>query len=162
VALATALDVLADLVDEHGADAREPHERALREHLVKGLEALDGVRVLSIWEDAPDAIGVVAFAVDGHVPGLVGTYLSNEHGVGVRAGRFCAHPLLARFDLPEGALRATFGVGSRLGDVERLIAGVEQFLDRGPRFEYALDAEGWGPRHDTRDVTTWPGLGPAA
>ena len=156
VALATALDVLA------GADAREHHERALREHLVDGLEALDGVRVLSIWEDAPDAIGVVAFAVDGHVSGLVGTYLSNEHGVGVRAGRFCAHPLLARFGLPEGALRASFGVGSRLADVERLVAGVERFLDSGPRFEYALDAEGWGPRHDTRDVTTRPGLDPAA
>ncbi len=96
------------------------------------------------------------------MPGLVGTYLSNEHGVGVRAGRFCAHPLLARLDLPDGALRASFGVGSRLDDVERLVTGVEQFLDRGPRFEYVLDAEGWGPQHDTRDVTAWPGLDPAA
>ena len=162
VALATALDVLAGLRDERGADAREPHERALRGHLVAALERLDGVRVLSIWDDAPDAIGVVAFTVDGHAPGLVGTYLSNEHGLGVRAGRFCAHPLLARLGLPDGALRASFGVGSRLAHVERLVAGVEQFLDPGPRFEYVRDAEGWRPRHDTRDVTGWPGLDPAA
>lgn len=154
VALATALDVLHDL----GEEAHTAHERALRDHLVAGLEALDGVRVLSIWEDAPDAIGVVAFVLDGHVSGLVGTYLSNEHGLGVRAGRFCAHPLLTRFDLPDGALRASFGVGSTLGDVDRLVTGVERFLAEGPRFAYALDAEGWGPRHDTRDVTGWPGL----
>lgn len=161
VAIATALDVLAGLVGEDGRDAREAHERALRNRLVTGLEALDGVRVLSIWDDAPDAIGVVAFTLDGHIPGLVGTYLSNEHGLGVRAGRFCAHPLLARFGLPDGALRASFGVGSRLEDVERLIAGVERFLAEGPRFQYALDADGWGPRNDTRDVTGWPGLDPA-
>lgn len=162
VAIAAALDVLAGLVDEDGADAREPHERALRERLVTGLSALDGVRVLSIWSDAPDAIGVVAFAVDGHPAGLVGTYLSNEHGLGVRAGRFCAHPLLARFGVPQGALRASFGVGSRLADVDRLVAGVAAFLADGPRFAYALDAEGWGPEHDTRDVTGWPGLDPLA
>jgi hypothetical protein len=80
------------------------------------------------------ALDILADLVDEHVSGLVG----------------------------KGALRASFGVGSRLGDVERLVAGVEQLLDRGPRFEYARDAEGWGPRHDTRDVSTWPGLDPAA
>ncbi|MBJ7332103.1 MAG: aminotransferase class V-fold PLP-dependent enzyme [Solirubrobacteraceae bacterium] len=162
VAIATALDVLADLVGEDGTDAREGHERALRHRMVEGLEALEGVRVLSIWEDAPDAIGVVAFVLDGHAPGLVGTYLSNEHGLGVRAGRFCAHPLLARFDLPDGALRASFGVGSQLEDVERLIDGIAQFLEHGPRFAYEVGAEGWGPRHDTRDFSGWPGLDPTA
>jgi len=155
VALATALDVLAD----HDL---EGHERALRTRLVSGLSELDGVRVLSIWDDAPDAIGVVAFALDDHVPGLVGTYLSNEHGLGVRAGRFCAHPLLARFALPDGALRASFGVGSRLDDVDRLVGAVAEFLRSGPRFDYELDAEGWGPRLDTRDVGGWPGLDPSA
>jgi hypothetical protein len=77
----------------------------------------------------PRRVGVVAFALDGRRPGLVGT---------------------------------SFGVGSHMGDVDRLVAGAEQFLDDGPRFAYILGAEGWGPRHDTRDVTGWPGLDPAA
>jgi selenocysteine lyase/cysteine desulfurase len=158
VALATALDVLSGLVDADGTDAREAHERALRDRLVAGLDELEGVRVLSIWEDAPDAIGVVAFAVAGHAPGLVAAYLSAEHGIGVRAGRFCAHPLLARFDLPDGALRASFGVGSRLDDVDRLVAGLTQLVERGPRFSYVRGADDWEPRDDTRDLTTWPGL----
>jgi selenocysteine lyase/cysteine desulfurase len=162
VALATALEVIADLVDDDGIDAREAHERELRDRLVTGLDGLDGVRVLSIWEDAPDAIGVVAFAVAGYTPGLVASYLSAEHGIGVRAGRFCAHPLLARFDLPEGALRASFGVGSRLDDVERLVAALTELVERGPRFRYVRGADDWEPREDTRDLSTWPGLDPAS
>ncbi len=35
-------------------------------------------------------------------PGHVGAYLSAEHGIGVRDGRFCAHPLLPRLGLPGG------------------------------------------------------------
>ena len=150
-------DVIAGLVDD-GNRAREAHERALRDRLVAGLDALDGVRVLSIWDDAPDAIGVVAFAVAGHAPGLVAAYLSAEHGIGVRDGRFCAHPLLARFDLPDGALRASFGVGSRVEDVDRLVAGLAELVERGPRFGYERTHDDWEPREDTRDLTTWPGL----
>ena len=63
--------------------------------------------------------------------GLVAAYLSAEHGIGVRDGRFCAHPLLARLGVPEGALRASVGVGSTLEDVDRLTAALAEFLSRG-------------------------------
>ena len=44
--------------------------------------------------------------------GCVAAFLSAEHGIGVRDGRFCAHPLLARLGVPDGALRASVGVGT--------------------------------------------------
>ena len=68
---------------------------------------------------------MVNFSVEGYDAGLVAAYLSAEHGVGLRDGRFCAHPLLKRLGLPSGSLRASFGVGSRLEDAERLLAGIE-------------------------------------
>jgi len=150
VALAAALDALAELPPAG-------HEAALRRTLLEGLGAIGGVTTLSIWSDAPDAIGTVAFTVEGHAPGLVGAYLSAEHGIGLRDGRFCAHPLLARFGLPDGALRASFGLGSRHADAERLIAAVEQLVADGPANAYTRTDEGWAPVEDRRDLTTWLG-----
>ena len=150
VAIAEALHELSRL-----GDARDAHERALRARLHEGLAALPGVTPLRIWEDAPDAIGVVAFAVEDHAPGLVGAYLSAEHGIGVRDGRFCAHPLLERLGLPDGALRASVGLGTRGEDVERLISAVEQLVTEGARQIYVRTAEGWGPADDDRDEAAW-------
>ena len=165
VAIAAAFDAIEAL----GDDAREAHEEALRRRVVDGLQGVDGVELLRIFEDDGEAIGVVTFVVDGYAPGLVGAYLSAEHGIGVRDGRFCAHPLLARFGRPEGALRASFGLGSRLEDADRLVTALRRLVDEGPRHAYCQTAAGWAPEHDTRDLAAWTGLdlggadaGPAA
>ena len=54
----------------------------------------------AVWPDSPDRVAVLSFTVAGHSAGHVAAYLSAEHGIGVRDGRFCAHPLL-RAPLPE-------------------------------------------------------------
>ncbi|WP_320670610.1 aminotransferase class V-fold PLP-dependent enzyme [Patulibacter defluvii] len=149
VAIAEALRTLA------ASDGIAAHEETLRRRLVDGLAGLDGVRPLRIWRDAPDAIGVVAFTVDGFAPGHVGAFLSAEHGIGIRDGRFCAHPLLARLGLPEGALRASFGVGSRAADVDRLVEAVRCLTTVGPRHRYAAGPAGWAPVDDDRDLDGW-------
>jgi len=158
VAIAAAFEVLGTLE----VDAREAHEEALRRRVLDGLAGIEGVRALRIWDDegaaTGEAIGVVAFAVDGYAPGLVGAYLSAEHGIGVRDGRFCAHPLLNRFDRPEGALRASFGVGSRAEDADRLVEALRRLVDEGPRHAYCQTPGGWVPEHDTRDLAAWTGL----
>ncbi|TQF75016.1 aminotransferase class V-fold PLP-dependent enzyme [Rhodococcus spelaei] len=123
-ALAAACETLSGL-DSAGAEA---HERALCERLTTGLSAVDGVRVLRIWSDAPDSVGIVTFTVDGVEPRAVASYLSDRHGIGVRDGRFCAHPLLARLGRPGGAVRASLGLGSHAADVDRLVAAVAEFV----------------------------------
>jgi selenocysteine lyase/cysteine desulfurase len=150
VALAAACDALAALPD----GALAAHERALRERLVAGLGTLPGVRLLRIWADSAEPTGVVSFTVDGADPGLVAAYLSAEHGIGVRDGRFCAHPLLARLGVPGGALRASVGVGSTLADVDRLIAALEQYLTDGPQVAYARVAGRFQPVDDPRPVAS--------
>jgi selenocysteine lyase/cysteine desulfurase len=157
VAIAAAFAELATLAGGPAGDAREAHERALRERVLDGIAALPGVEAMRIFEDDGDAIGVVAFHVSGYAPGHVGAYLSAEHGIGVRDGRFCAHPLLARLGLPGGALRASFGVGSRREDADRLVDALRQLVTDGPRVAYCRGPVGWAPEHDTRDVAAWLG-----
>jgi selenocysteine lyase/cysteine desulfurase len=162
VALAAALEAIA-------AVPRDAHEDALRAAVRGGLDGLDAVTVLRIWEDADAAIGTVAFTVNGYDPGLVSAYLSAEHGIGVRAGRFCAHPLMARLGRPGGALRASFGAGSRMADAERLVNALGALVADGPTEAYIKsDDHGWTPRDDRRDLAAWatglprPSRSPAA
>jgi len=154
VALAAACEALAALP----AGARERHENVLRGRLVGGLGGLPGVRLLRIWSDSVDPTGVVSFTVDGADPGLVAAYLSAEHGVGVRDGRFCAHPLLARLGVPEGALRASVGVATTSDDVDRLVDGVRAFLADGPSVGYAVVQGRWQPADDPRSLAGLAGL----
>lgn len=165
--LARATAVLAALDHERW----QTHEEALRRHLTEGLTALPGVSVHQLFTDAGDfpgtgSIGVVNFSVAGYDAGLVAAYLSAEHGVGVRDGRFCAHPLLRRLGLPSGSLRASFGVGSRLEDSQRLVAGIRALLESGLGWDYVVDAGRWVPADDGRRFPEWapntPGTAGAA
>ncbi|ACQ78771.1 Cysteine desulfurase [Beutenbergia cavernae DSM 12333] len=151
---ALALGVAARELTAIGDDALRAHDAELRTRLVAGLEELDGVRTVALWSDSAEAVGepvgVVTFALPGHDPGLVAAYLSAEHGVGVRDGRFCAHPLLSRLDLDAGALRASIGLGTTADDVDRLLAGVRAYLDEGPGAEYVVVNGRWQPAADQR------------
>ena len=161
-ALARAAEVLASL-DE---DAWLAHEQTLRSALVSGLAQLPGVSVHQIFPDSMDAIGVVNFSVAGYDAGLVAAYLSAEHGVGLRDGKFCAHPLLKRLGLPSGSLRASVGLGSQLADVERLLCGLRSLLNDGLTADYVVDEERWVPAAETRTFPVWaphtPGTAGAA
>jgi selenocysteine lyase/cysteine desulfurase len=171
VALAAACSTLAAL----GPDAVSAHERALVGRLTDGLAAIDGVRAFRLWpadgESAePDRIGVLTFAVDGYPAALVAQYLSAEHGIGVRDGRFCAHPLLARFAAAgvtaDGAgVRASLGLGSRAEDVDRLLAALSSLRSHGPAWTYATPEAGYAPVPDPRALPGWlagAAVGPAA
>ncbi len=163
--LARATEVIASL----DQDRWHSHEAAIRSYLVDGLQKIDGVTVHQIFADSDAAtgtIGVVNFSVAGYDAGLVAAYLSAEHGVGLRDGRFCAHPLLKRLGLPSGSLRASFGVGSRLEDAQRLLAGLEQLRRTGLGWDYVVDAGRWVPANDSRIYPEWapntPGTAGAA
>jgi len=163
--LARATQVVAALDQEQW----HAHEAAIRSFLVEGLQKIDGVTVHQIFSDTnpdTDTIGVVNFSVAGYDAGLVAAYLSAEHGVGLRDGRFCAHPLLKRLGLPSGSLRASFGVGSRLEDAQRLLAGIDELRRTGLGWDYVVDSGRWVPANDARSYPDWapntPGTAGAA
>ncbi|WP_040792507.1 aminotransferase class V-fold PLP-dependent enzyme [Nocardia paucivorans] len=146
-AVAAACAALTDL-GERVVD----HERYLTERLRSGLREIPSVRLLRIWSDSGEDVGIVAFTVDGFEAGRVAAYLSAEHGIGVRDGRFCAHPLLTRLGV-DAALRASIGLGTTADDVDRLIHAVAALVAQGPRWNYAHTAGQWNPVPETR-----PGL----
>lgn len=140
----------------------EAHEQALRQRLVAGLAEIPEVTTAALWEDSAAPVGVVTFTVEGADAGLVATYLSAEHGIGVRDGKFCAHPLLTRLGLVEGALRASVGLGTGSEDVDRLLTGLRAFLAARAEGEleerYRLADGLWGLAEDPRPLPRIAGL----
>ena len=161
--LARACEELATV----GGARLSAHEEALRQRLLAGLATLPEVRVLRIWAqedegaegaDREDCIGVVSFTVAGYHAGWLAAYLSAEHGIGVRDGRFCAHPLLARLGLgADGAVRASFGVGSSSADVDRLVQALRTLLTEGAQTDYELVEGRYAPVGDTRPIPDFAG-----
>ena len=118
----------------------EAHEQELLERLLTGLDAISGVRTYELWERGHDRVGVVSFNVADLDPALLAAALGAEHGIGVRDGAFCAHPLMDHFAARDNgsrhAVRASIGVGTSAHDIDRLLEAVEQH--RPPRHELEL------------------------
>ncbi|MFL6204428.1 MAG: aminotransferase class V-fold PLP-dependent enzyme [Acidimicrobiales bacterium] len=138
VALHAAIDELTGI----GWPAIRAHDDAMSKRLRDGLRGLEGVRVLG--PPGSDGLPVAPFVVDGVPHALVAARLSVEHAIGVRHGCFCAHPYLMRLlglspaqvdeyrdavrrgdkrSIP-GAVRASTGISTTAGDVDRFLAAV--------------------------------------
>jgi selenocysteine lyase/cysteine desulfurase len=107
---------------------------------VAGLPALPEVSTYTLWPAGHDRVGVVSFNVEGFVHGELAAILSAEHGIGARAGAFCAHPLVDRLtgSRPSGAgaVRVSLGVGSPAAHVDRLLDALGQIVTSGPAWTY--------------------------
>ncbi|MGC0362034.1 selenocysteine lyase/cysteine desulfurase [Rhodococcus sp. 27YEA15] len=147
---AAAIAAACETLQALDFDAIAEHEKALTEQLTDGLSAIVGVDVVRLWADAPDAVGIVTFTVAGYEPGEIAAFLSAEHGIGVRDGRFCAHPALARLGLSGGAVRASLGLGSSSDDVQRLIDAVKILVSDQRDWNYEKTAGSWNPVPETR------------
>ena len=159
VALGVALRTLAAI----GMDCIAAAEHRLLATALRTLGPISGVRLVAPADPAADRVGVIPFevldergqAVDHR---LVAARLAHEHGIGVRNGCFCAHPLLATLlDLPAdgiqawatrgpdgfrpGLLRASLGCYSDTDDVERLAAALQAIAKEPGPWAYRLDAD---------------------
>jgi selenocysteine lyase/cysteine desulfurase len=132
VALAAVCDALAT-ADRAAVHAREQELLARLRH---GLRRIDGVVELRMFGETAERVGIVSFVVAGRDSGEVAAILATAHGIGVRDGLFCAHPLARRLigeaaarsgrrDLPPTALRASIGLGTTAEHVDRLLAALE-------------------------------------
>lgn len=127
VAIAAACRALA--AEGH----RERTEGALVTRLRAGLAELPHVEELRLFGPDAERVGIVSFAVLGEDPGELAVRLGRDHGIGVRTGLFCAHPLTrrllaeaaARLDpsapVPAQAVRASFGLGTSEAHIDRLL-----------------------------------------
>ncbi|WP_437761126.1 aminotransferase class V-fold PLP-dependent enzyme [Sorangium sp. So ce281] len=166
VSLAAACRALSEV----GMSAVAAHEASLLDRVTRGLGAVPGVERLAMWGPESPRIGVVTFNVRGLHPGAVAAALSAEHGIGVRDGSFCAHPLmtaLAGERAPEAsgsaaavplAVRASFGVGTSAADIDRFLLAIADLVARGPRWRYRLDGGRHVPDPDPRPRPALAGL----
>ncbi len=174
VALGAACRCLAEL----GMHVVAEYERELTAHLRTGLSTVPGLRALALWPPGSvDTVGVAAFDHPRYPHALLAAVLSAEHGIGVRNGCFCAHPLITRLlGIPDtevdrltrglrggalpalpGAVRASIGLGTTLDDVDTLLDALHEITRTGPRVRYAYDRESdeYRPAGDPR---CWPQL----
>jgi len=99
---------------------------AIREHEQSLLAGVEGG--VTLFGGRRPRVGIVSFAVP-DAPG-VADKLAREHGIGVRAGLFCAHPLVRRLGGAGtcdtgGLLRASWGLGSTHDDIDRLVTALD-------------------------------------
>jgi cysteine desulfurase/selenocysteine lyase len=99
------------------------HEHAITAYALDRLQAVDGLRV--IGPTTPDARGAaISFVLGDLHPHDVGQVL-DELGIAVRVGHHCARPVCERFGVP-ATTRASFHLYSTLGEVDALVAGLDQ------------------------------------
>ena len=114
---------------------------------------------------------MVPFVVEGVPHALVAARLSVEHAIGVRHGCFCAHPYLMRLlgltpaEIGEyrdavrrgdkraipGAVRASTGISTTAGDIERFVSAVAAVANGEPApvpYDQDLHTGDYWPRGD--------------
>ncbi|MFB6396431.1 aminotransferase class V-fold PLP-dependent enzyme [Polymorphospora lycopeni] len=132
---AVALGAVCAALGAADRAALHDDEQALLARLRAGLAALPGVEELRLFDAAEPRVGIVSFVVAGRESATVAAELATAHGIGVRDGLFCAHPLTRRLiaeaaarrgwrNPPATALRASIGLGSTVEHVDRLLTAL--------------------------------------
>ncbi|NSC21257.1 aminotransferase class V-fold PLP-dependent enzyme [Streptomyces albus subsp. chlorinus] len=143
---------------EAGFDRLVAREEELLTRLRTGLAAVPEVKVLSLFGEGADQVGVLSFVVEGWNSSHFAAALSAEYGIGVRDGLFCAHPLLRTLlgrqgdtpgecGAPEAApgerslnaVRVSFGAGTPDDHIDRFVAAVQELVREGARWNYRTE-----------------------
>lgn len=123
VAQAIGLAAAVDYLDDLGMGNVRARDLELGRALVRGLESIEGVRVLGPGSGVP-RVGLASFVVDGVHPHDVGQFLDGL-GIAVRVGHHCAEPLHRRLEV-SASTRASASVFTTDAEIAALIDGVTQ------------------------------------
>ncbi|RME63976.1 MAG: cysteine desulfurase, partial [Alphaproteobacteria bacterium] len=120
VGLAAAMDYVSGL----GLAGIHAHEMAVLDYAEQRLRAFNSLR---IHGTARPKGSIISFTMAGVHPHDIGTILDRD-GIAIRAGHHCAQPLMERLGVAATA-RASLGLYSTQGDIDRLVAGLEKVVD---------------------------------
>jgi cysteine desulfurase/selenocysteine lyase len=101
-------------------------DHVLAEKMVEGLSEIEGVTIYGPT-DPKKRVGLVTFNIRDLNPVDVALTLDSEYAIAVRSGHHCALPLMKElFKLNEGNVRASSYLYNTKGEVEKLLAAVEE------------------------------------
>ena len=171
---AVALGVACDTLAAAGMERIAREEAALLAYARDTLGTIDAFEHYRVWPADHPRVGLLTFNLRGLPYDLLAAVLSAEHGIGIRHGCFCAHPLMARLlrvadeemhrlltetraghheRLP-GAARMSLGLGSTRADIDALADALRAIATDGPRWTYAVnvDTDEYEPDPDPRPL----------
>jgi selenocysteine lyase/cysteine desulfurase len=175
---AVALGVACDTLAEAGMDRIADEEAALMAYARQRLASVSGFQPYRVWPADHPRVGLVTFNLGETPYDLLAAVLSAEHGIGIRHGCFCAHPLMMRLlrvddaeadrlidatragkheRLP-GAARMSFGLGTTRADIDAVADALHAIATEGPEWTYAVNAatDEYEPDPDPRPLPQLP------
>ena len=72
------------------------HERELIGYVINGLAAINGIKLYSSEHDREERVSLISFNMEGLHHSQLAEILSQEAGIAVRNGLFCAHPYIEK------------------------------------------------------------------
>jgi len=175
---AVALGVACDTLATAGMDRLAAEEVELLAYARERLAAVDGFQHYRIWAAEHPRVALLTFNL-GEMPyDLLAAVLSAEHGIGIRHGCFCAHPLMMRLlrvddgemhrlldearaghheRLP-GAARMSLGLGSTRADIDTFADALRAIAADGPQWTYVVNpaTDEYEPDPDPRPLPSLP------
>ncbi|MGH2446915.1 MAG: aminotransferase class V-fold PLP-dependent enzyme [Candidatus Limnocylindria bacterium] len=171
---AVALGVACDALAKAGMETIAAEEAELLAYARERLAGIDGFGHYRVWPADHPRVGLLTFNL-GEMPyDLLAAVLSAEHGIGIRHGCFCAHPLMVqllkvgdaevgrlldetragRHERLPGAARMSLGLGSTREDVDAFADALRAIATDGPRWTYAVNpgTDEYEPNPDPRPL----------
>jgi len=175
---AVALGVACDTLAEAGMDRVAAEEAELMTYARERLASVSGFQPYRVWPADHPRTALLTFNLGETPYDLLAAVLSAEHGIGIRHGCFCAHPLMMRLlrvddaeatrlidatragsheRLP-GAARMSFGLGTTRADIDAVADALRSISTQGPQWTYAVhpDTDEYEPDPDPRPLPPLP------
>lgn len=92
VALLAAIRTLKSI----GMHVIDQYEQKLIHYMIDRLSAIDDIKLYCCAKKNEDRVGIISFALSGIHHEALATILSQEAGISVRSGLFCAHPYIEK------------------------------------------------------------------
>lgn len=175
---AVAMGVACDTLREAGMERIAAEEADLLRYALSRFATIDGFEWFRIWPADHRRLALLTFNLRRLPYDLLAAALSAEHGIGIRHGCFCAHPLMMRVlhvddgearrlvdetrsgghpRLP-GAARLSFGLGTTRADVDRAADALSALATDGPAWTYRIGQQSgeYEPDPDPRELPDLP------
>ncbi len=131
IGLGATIDYLQQLKHE----AIIQHEKALTNHLIKGIRSIPGIFICGGLAQENQRISLISFSIAGISSYDIGLLLS-AHAIAVRTGTLCAQPLMKRME-QEDVIRVSLSFYNTKEEIDTFIKTLFEILNQlqGSQYE---------------------------